>query len=203
MFDRHDKKDRQDTSKENNHDVDIEPGKDCALQDGDDYTNPICDVDQYNVVEPKPDKGPVLNYLKQKLYQDGPIKIFVPVCDLSEPNDRYWSLTKGGVIDAHGLYLKAREIVCRKIGLGMSKVYPTWSPKANWAGITFSSRNLILINIADKSIQTLGKMQGVIIHELAHARCGTNHQHNLIWSQTMEKLYSSFMDAPTCPPCIA
>ena len=170
-----------------------QPGMDPAANDQTDYLK-FCDEqpEQALSIEPTPEPGPFLRFLKQKPVTFSGYRIFVPFNDY----DNNANVSAPPDFDhAYKIYFTARTKVVSLIGFGTARVYPTWSPFANWFGMTFSDQNLVLINIAKPEILTPGNMQTILLHELAHEKCGCHNQHNVKWSSTMEELHSALTDA--------
>tara|TARA_B100001094_G_scaffold322082_3_gene370823 strand:+ start:143 stop:3175 length:3033 start_codon:yes stop_codon:yes gene_type:complete len=172
-----------------------QPGMDQTPNDNTDYLK-FCEKQPESDIHREPDPEPgdkdFVKFLKQKPVTFSGYRIFVP---WNTYDDNANVSAPSGFDSAYKMYFAARTKVVSLIGFGTAKVYPTWSPFADWRGMTYSAENLVLINIANPEILTPGRMQTTLLHELAHEKCGCHNQHNLKWSRTMEELHSALTDA--------
>jgi len=138
-------------------------------------------------VEPRPQDPSTLTHVNQvRVKMHGEI-IYVPKAD-GVVQDTEVPVPEG--FDAqHAWYESAREQVKGLLGFGRAIVSPTWSPEANWDGITMGNGRTVLINLAAKSHQNnLGQIVETLKHEMAHVGAGCACGHNLSWVTMLHRV---------------
>ena len=97
-----------------------------------------------------------------------------------------------GFFDRFNVYKQAKFAIVRRIGI-TARVMPTWSPPANWSGITPYGDNVLLVNLP--LLKTQGQFEETILHEMAHDQCGANCGHNQTWYSKLGQLNAALTDA--------
>ena len=137
--------------------------------------------------EPPPGDPCVVNNLNQRLITVQELSVYVP----HEFDANNSHIQGPELLKRFGFYTQVKLDIVRHIGIPYN-VMPTWSPKANWAGIALEREKLILVNLA--VIATPGFFLETILHELAHVMVGAQHGHNQLWYSKLGQLHASYYD---------
>jgi len=138
-------------------------------------------------VEPRPQDPSTLTHVNQVRVKMGGNVVYVPKAD-GVVQDAEVPVPEG--FDAQqAIYESARAQVKTLLGFGRAIVSPTWSPEANWDGITMGNGRTVLVNLAAKSHQNnLGQIVETLKHEMAHVGAGCACGHSLSWVTMLHRV---------------
>lgn len=149
-------------------------------------------------VEPRPEDPSTLTHVNQVRVKMGGNTVYVPKAD---------GIVQGAEVpvpkgfDAQqAIYESARAQVKRLLGFGHAIVLPTWSPEANWDGITMGNGGMVLVNLAAKSHQNnLGQIVETLKHEMAHVGAGCACGHSLSWVTMLHRVGATMTNRAATP----
>ena len=150
-------------------------------------------------VEPRPQDPLTLTHVNQVRVKMGGNIVYVPKVD-------------GVVQDAEvpvpesfhaqlAVYVSARAHVKTLLGFGRAIVSPTWSPEANWDGITMGNGRTVLVNLAAKSHQyNFGQIVETLKHEMAHVGAGCACGHSPSWVTMLHRVGATMTNRAAAAP---
>jgi hypothetical protein len=150
-------------------------------------------------VEPRPQDPSTLTHVNQVRVKMGGNIVYVPKAD-GVVQDAQVPVPEG--FDAqHAIYESARAQVKTLLGFGRAIVSPTWSPEANWDGITMGGGRTVLVNLAAKSHQNnLGQIVETLKHEMAHVGAGCACGHSLSWVTMLHRVGATMTNRAAAAP---
>ena len=150
-------------------------------------------------VEPRPQDPSTLTHVNQvRVKMDGNI-VYVPKAD-GVVQDTEVPVPESFQAQL-AVYVSARAQVKRLLGFGRAIVSPTWSPEANWDGITMGGGRTVLVNLAAKSHQNnLGQIVETLKHEMAHVGAGCACGHSLSWVTMLHRVGATMTNRAAAAP---